>query len=228
MAAQVNAQLATAVPTMFSFTPLTVGELCRQFLDDHEHIRQSSLATIWRYLAALKHLEDVAIQSGGHGPAHEVQADKFVRFLRSIHVAPIPVINITSPRTTAPMSNICCLSEDFSPFLDRFRPIGVRGRQSRMKSNAAISSRVSAPTGGVCSPGRKTRRPPCWRLPRAGNFRPSMDPPVLLLPWLSVPTAGGYLRGHSAGRGLVGRCHRSTTPNLWLACRPHQLRGFQS
>ena len=88
VAAQVNAQLATAVPTMFSFTPLTVGELCRRFLDDHEHIRRSSLATIRRYRAALKHLEDFATQSGGQGPAHEVQADKFVRFLRSIHVAP--------------------------------------------------------------------------------------------------------------------------------------------
>ncbi len=60
VAAQVNAQLATAVPTMFSFTPLTVGELCRQFLEDHEHIRRSSLATIRRYRAALKHLEDFA------------------------------------------------------------------------------------------------------------------------------------------------------------------------
>ena len=73
---------------MFSFTPLTVGELCRQFLDDHEHIRRSSLATICRYRAALKHLEDFATQSGGNRPAHEVQADNFVRFLRSIHVAP--------------------------------------------------------------------------------------------------------------------------------------------
>ena len=33
IAAQVNAQLATAAPTMFSFSPLTVSELCQQFLD---------------------------------------------------------------------------------------------------------------------------------------------------------------------------------------------------
>jgi len=31
VAAQVNAQLASAAPTMFSFTPLTVSELCRRF-----------------------------------------------------------------------------------------------------------------------------------------------------------------------------------------------------
>jgi integrase len=88
VAAQVNAQLAMAAPTMFSFTPVTAPELCRRFLDHHEHVLRSSLATIRRYRAALKHLEDFSTQIGGDRPAHEIQADQFVRFLRSIHVAP--------------------------------------------------------------------------------------------------------------------------------------------
>lgn len=88
VAAQVNAQLATAAPTMFSFTPLTVSELCRRFLDDHEHIQRSSLATIRRYRAALQHLEQFATKAGGNPPAHDIQADQFARFLRSSKVTP--------------------------------------------------------------------------------------------------------------------------------------------
>jgi hypothetical protein len=45
IAAQVNAELATAAPTMFSFQPLPVGELSQQFLDHHEHVLRSSVAT---------------------------------------------------------------------------------------------------------------------------------------------------------------------------------------
>lgn len=88
VAAQVNAQLATAAPTMFSFTPLTVPELCRRFLDDHEHVQRSSLATIRRYGSALQHLEQFATKAGGNPPAHDIQADQFVRYLRSSKIAP--------------------------------------------------------------------------------------------------------------------------------------------
>lgn len=88
VAAQVNAQLATSAPTMFSFTPVTVRELCRQFLDDHEHIRRSSLATIRRYRAALSHLTDFAGQLPQNLSAHEIPADRFLRFLRAAEVAP--------------------------------------------------------------------------------------------------------------------------------------------
>ncbi len=52
IAAQVNAQLATAAPTMFSFQPLAVPELSGQFLDHHEHVLRSSAATIRRYRSA--------------------------------------------------------------------------------------------------------------------------------------------------------------------------------
>ena len=54
VAAQVNAQVATAAPTMFSFTPVTVPELCGRFLDHHEHILRSSLTTIRQFNALKK------------------------------------------------------------------------------------------------------------------------------------------------------------------------------
>src|SRR5258708_5677742 len=60
IAAQVNAQLAVAAPTLFSFTPLSVHELRRKFLEHHEHVLRSSLATVSRYRAATQHLENFA------------------------------------------------------------------------------------------------------------------------------------------------------------------------
>lgn len=88
LAAQLNAQLATAAPTMFSFAPLTVAELCQQFLDHHEHVLRSSVATIRRYRSALKHLEDFATRSRGPTQAQDIDPDRFVRYLRTVNVAP--------------------------------------------------------------------------------------------------------------------------------------------
>lgn len=88
LAAQVNAQLSAGAPTPFSFTPLTVGELRSRFLDHHEHVLRSSLATIRRYRAATQHLEDFANRAGRSTAAHEVRPDQFVRYLRTIKVAP--------------------------------------------------------------------------------------------------------------------------------------------
>ena len=88
LAAQLNAQLTTAAPTMFSFSPLAVPELSRQFLDHHEHVLRSSVATIRRYRSALKHLEDFATRSRGQTQAHDIDPDRFVRYLRTIDVAP--------------------------------------------------------------------------------------------------------------------------------------------
>lgn len=88
MAAQVNAQVATEAPTMYSFTPDSIPGLCQRFLDYHEQVLRSSLATISRYRSALKHLEDFAAHIGGKTLAHEIEPDLFVRFLRSIRVAP--------------------------------------------------------------------------------------------------------------------------------------------
>jgi len=88
LAAQLNAQLTTAAPTMFSFSPLAVPELCQQFLDHHEHVLRSSVVTICRYRTAVKHLEDFAARSRRQTQAHEIDSDRFVRYLRTIDVAP--------------------------------------------------------------------------------------------------------------------------------------------
>jgi hypothetical protein len=87
LAAQINAQLASAAPTVFSFTPLPVAELRRRFLEHHELVLRSSLATVRRYRAP-QHLENFVAQRRPDAPAHEVSASDFTRYLRSIQVAP--------------------------------------------------------------------------------------------------------------------------------------------
>ena len=87
-ASQLNAQLSAAAPTMFSFTPITVAELRRRFLDHHEQVLRSSLATIRRYRSASKHLEDFVDSNGGAAPAHFISADQFIRYLRNLRVPP--------------------------------------------------------------------------------------------------------------------------------------------
>ena len=88
VAAQVNAQLAVAAPTLFSFTPLSVQELRRKFLEHHEHVVRSSLATVNRYRAATQHLENFARTAAPNSPAHLLDGDQFVRYLRTIRIAP--------------------------------------------------------------------------------------------------------------------------------------------
>ena len=45
VAAEINAQLSAAAPTMFAFTPWTAAELRTAFLDYHEHLLRSSVAS---------------------------------------------------------------------------------------------------------------------------------------------------------------------------------------
>ena len=87
-AAQINAQLAVAAPTMFSFVPLPVAELRRRWLEHHEHVLRSSLATISRYRAATQHLENFTQHSGAAQAAHQVDGEDFVRCLRTLRVTP--------------------------------------------------------------------------------------------------------------------------------------------
>src|SRR5262245_33812034 len=56
VAAQINLELASAAPTFFSFRPVPVAELQRTFVDYHEHVVRSSLATVNRYRTATQHL----------------------------------------------------------------------------------------------------------------------------------------------------------------------------
>lgn len=88
IAAQVNAQLATGAPTLVAFTPVAVPHLRQQFLDYHEHVLKSSLATIRRYRAATQHLEAFAVSQRKPPLAHEVQAEAFAAHLRAVEVAP--------------------------------------------------------------------------------------------------------------------------------------------
>ena len=84
IAAEVNAELATDRPTMFSFSPTTVAALRQRFLEHHEFVLNSSLATVNRYRSATKFLADFA----GSTPAHRIDPDQFLRHLRSLQVSP--------------------------------------------------------------------------------------------------------------------------------------------
>ena len=88
LAAQVNAQLSSGAQTLFSYEPVTVAELRRRFLDHHEHVLGSSLATVRRYRAATRHLESFVAANGKPTHAHLIAVDRFVRYLRVLQVAP--------------------------------------------------------------------------------------------------------------------------------------------
>lgn len=91
VAAQVNAQLECGQPGLLSFDPVTVVELRRRWLDHHEHVLRSSVATVARYRTATSHL--VKFLNDVHPVRMASQftprdAEAFVRWLRSIEVAP--------------------------------------------------------------------------------------------------------------------------------------------
>jgi integrase len=88
IAAQVNAQLAASSPTLLGFEPIDVPALRDRFLDYHEHVRRSSLATINRYRAATQHLVDFVAGTGRSFKAHQVSAIDFCRHLRQLRVSP--------------------------------------------------------------------------------------------------------------------------------------------
>jgi integrase len=91
MAAEIHAQLESAAPTSLGFEPISLIDLRKRWLDHHEYVRRSSLATVRRYRAATAHLlhfigEAQPIRrASDFRPAH---AENFVRFLRSLKVAP--------------------------------------------------------------------------------------------------------------------------------------------
>ena len=88
VAAQVNAQLASGAPNLLAFTPITVDDLRRQFLDYHEHVLKSSLATVCRYRTATQTLDAFLALQPQPLLAHEVRPDAFAAYLRRIEVAP--------------------------------------------------------------------------------------------------------------------------------------------
>jgi site-specific recombinase XerD len=88
VAAQVNAQLAQQGPTLLTFSPVSVAELRRQFLDYHEKVLHSAVGTLRRYRAATQHLEDFAARQPRLPQAHQVSPDGLAAYLRTIEVAP--------------------------------------------------------------------------------------------------------------------------------------------
>ena len=91
LAAQLNAQLENGAPAATSFEPITIPELRRRWLEHHEHVVRSSVATIGRYRTATDHLLRFAARSSSikrtsnFRPAH---AEQFVVDLRGLEVAP--------------------------------------------------------------------------------------------------------------------------------------------
>ncbi len=88
IAAQVNAQLASSSPTLFSFTSVSFSELRQAFLNHHENVAPSSPATIRRYRSATQHLENYFNECRPSDLAHAIRADHFVAWLRKQKVSP--------------------------------------------------------------------------------------------------------------------------------------------
>ena len=91
LAAEINGQLEVGAPSALGFQPISVPDLRKSWLDHHELVRRSSLATICRYRTATQHLIDFvdSVQPvkrvSDFRPQH---ASEFVRFLRQRKVAP--------------------------------------------------------------------------------------------------------------------------------------------
>jgi integrase len=91
MAAQINGQLEVGAPAALSYEPVSVPDLRQRWLDHHEHVRRSSLATIKRYRTATEHLLTFIEKTCPVRHACDFrprQATDFVRYLRTVKVAP--------------------------------------------------------------------------------------------------------------------------------------------
>lgn len=90
LAAQINGQLETGIPGLLSFEPITIAELRQQWLDHHEYVRRSAVATIARYSTATRHLLNFLCDvrpvrlASDFSPRH---VEEFVRYLHTIEVA---------------------------------------------------------------------------------------------------------------------------------------------
>ena len=90
LAAQTNGQLETGACPVLRFQPLTVPELRQRWLDHHEHVLRSSVATVNLYRAATQHLLNFLTGPTSPRLASRVSAtdaEEFVRYLRTVAVA---------------------------------------------------------------------------------------------------------------------------------------------
>ena len=96
LAAQINAQLEVGAPSATGFDPIKIAELQRRWLEHHEHVLRSSMPTVNRYRTATEHL--LKFVQSSRAPqstsTFRVQhAEEFVRYLRTIEVAPNGHVN---------------------------------------------------------------------------------------------------------------------------------------
>jgi len=91
LAAQVNAQLATHTPAILSFQPVSTPNLRQGWLNYHEQVLRSSLATIRRYRAATDHLLHFVetVRTVNSADAFTVStSEEFAQYLRRVKVSP--------------------------------------------------------------------------------------------------------------------------------------------
>lgn len=90
-AAEVNAQLAHSLPTTYGFERVTVEKLVGSWVEHHELVLRSSVATVRRYRSAVDHLLRFVRERrrGLRADAFSaVTAEEFVKFLRRTAVSP--------------------------------------------------------------------------------------------------------------------------------------------
>jgi len=91
LAAKINAQLAEGAPTALAFRPIDLNGLITKWLEHHEQIRRSSVATICRYETAVQHLANFVSSTCGKMRTDRFDgsmAEGFVRYLRTTKVSP--------------------------------------------------------------------------------------------------------------------------------------------
>lgn len=91
LASKINAQLADGAPTALAFRSVDLTNLISRWLDHHEHVRRSSLATVQRYRTAVGHLADFVSTQRTTLRADRFSSDmaeEFVRYLRTTKVSP--------------------------------------------------------------------------------------------------------------------------------------------
>lgn len=87
-AEEIDRNLSLFRPSPFGHRTISLEDLRREFLADHEHVRHSSLATLNRYRAATQHVLNFVAENNRRDKLTEFPAEEFVRYLRQTRVSP--------------------------------------------------------------------------------------------------------------------------------------------
>lgn len=91
-AAEINAQLEVGVQSTLGFEPISILEVRERWLQHHEYVRRTSVASIGRYRAATQHFVNFITnvcplrRASDLRPKH---VEEFVRYLRSNKILPV-------------------------------------------------------------------------------------------------------------------------------------------